>query len=108
MVFQLMNSKKMCFRRTFPCSAFYDIDFGANCYGINGACAPDPCHMFNKGVVERLSSIFMARLAPKMVLELDKLVGALVTNYCNQSTHNFPNLKVFSKGISSSAGTTNK
>ena len=95
--------KKLCFRRAFPCSAFHDIDFGANCYGINGACAPDPCHMFNKGVVERLSTIFMARLTPKMVIELDKHVGALVTNYGNQSNRDFPNLKVFAKGISSSA-----
>ena len=79
------------------------MDFGANCYGINGACAADPCHMFNKGVVERLSKIFMARLTPKLILELDKHVGSLIENYGNQSDRNFPNIKVFNKGVSSSA-----
>ena len=95
--------KSLSFRKITPYNAFSGIDFGANCYGINGACAADPCHMFNKGVVERLPKIFMARLPPKLVLTLDRHVGALVTNYGNQSDRSFPNIKVFSKGVSSSA-----
>ena len=91
------------FRKPFPYSAFCNLDFGANCYGINGACAADPCHMFNKGVVERLPTIFMARITPKMKKILDRHVGALVTNFGNQSDRNFPNIKIFSKGISSSS-----
>ena len=93
----------LSFRRAKPFNAFSNMDFGANCYGINGACAADPCHMFNKGVVERLSKIFMARLTPKLILELDKHVGSLIANYGNQSDRNFPNIKVFNKGVSSSA-----
>ena len=95
--------RELSFRRAKPSNAFSNLDFGANCYGINGACAADPCHMFNKGVVERLPKIFMARLTPKLVLALDKHVGALVTNYGNQSDRDFPNIKVFSKGVSTSA-----
>ena len=79
------------------------MDFGANFYGINGACAAYPCHMFNKGVVECLSKIFIARLTLKLILDLDKHVGALIANYGNQSKHNFLNIKVFNKGVSSSA-----
>ena len=79
------------------------MHFGANCYGINGACAADPCHIFNKGIVEHLSKIFIARLIPKLMLDLDKYIGALIVNYSNQSEHNFPNIKVFNKGVSSSA-----
>ena len=95
--------RELSFRRAKPYNAFSKMDFGANCYGINGACAADPCHMFNKGVVERLPLIFMARLPPKLVKTLDKHVGALITNYGNQSDRDFPNVKVFSKGVSSSA-----
>ena len=95
--------KKLSFRKASPYNAFSNIDFGANCYGINGACAADPCHMFNKGVVERLPQIFMARLPPKLIKLLDKHVGALVTNYSNQSDRRFPNIKIFSKGVSSSS-----
>ena len=58
--------KNLSFRKPFPYSAFCNIDFGANCYGINGACAADPCHMFNKGVVERLPKNFFARITPKI------------------------------------------
>ena len=79
------------------------MDFGANCYGINGACAADPCHMFNKGGVESLPKIFMARLPPKLVLALDKHVGALINNNANQSDCDYPTIKVFDKGVSSSA-----
>ena len=79
------------------------MDFGANCYGINGVCAADLFHIFNKGVIERLSKIFMARLTPKLILDLDKHVGALIANYGNQSERNFPNIKLFNKGVSSSA-----
>ena len=94
---------QLSFRRAWPANAFSNFDFGANCYGINGACAADPCHMFNKGVVERLPLIFMARLPPKLVKVLDLHVGALISNYGNQSNRDFPNVKVFSKGVSSSA-----
>ncbi len=94
---------QLSFRLPFPYNAFSNMDFGANCYGINGACAADPCHMFNKGVVERLPKIFMSRLTNKLVKTLDKHVGSLVTNYGNQSYRNFPNIKIFSKGISSSS-----
>ena len=45
----------------------------------------------------------MARLTPKLILELDKHVGSLIANYGNQSDRNFPNIKVFNKGVSSSA-----
>ena len=58
--------KNLSFRKPFPYSAFCNIDFGANCYGINGACTADPCHMFNKGVVERLPKNFFARITPKI------------------------------------------
>ena len=95
--------RQLSFRRARPYNAFSNLDFGANCYGINGACAADPCHMFNKGVVERLPLIFMARLPPKLVKSLDLHVGALITNSGNQSDRNFPNIKVFTKGVSSSA-----
>ena len=95
--------RELSFRKITPYNAFSNMDFGANCYGINGACSADPCHMFNKGVVERLPKIFMARLTPKLVLVLDKHVGALITNYGNQSDREFPNIKVFTKGVSSSA-----
>ena len=44
----------------------------------------------------------MARLIPKLILELDKNVGLLIENYGNQSERNFPNIKVFNKGVSSS------
>ena len=97
------NLRKLSFRKIDPYNAFSNLDFGANCYGINGACAADPCHMFNKGVVERLPKIFMARLTPNLVLALDKHVGALITNYANQSDRDYPNIKVFCKGVSSSA-----
>lgn len=45
----------------------------------------------------------MARLTPKLVLTLDKYVGELITNYRNQSKWNFPNIKVFNKGVSTSS-----
>lgn len=95
--------KQICFRRPYPYNAFCNLDFGANIYGINGACAADPCHMFNKGVVERLPKIFMSRLPPKLVSVLDRHVGALITNYGNQSDRNYPQLKIFATGVSSSA-----
>ena len=95
--------RNLSFRKVTPYNAFSYMDFGANCYGINGACAADPCHMFNKGVVERLPKIFMARLSNRLVLYLDTHVGSLVTNHGNQSNRDFPNIKVFSKGIQSSA-----
>ena len=94
---------QLSFRKATPYNAFCEIDFGSNIYGINGSCAADPCHMFNKGVVERLPEIFMARLSPKLIKVLDRHVGSLVTNYSNQSDRDFPNIKRFSKGVSSSA-----
>ena len=103
-IIQQMNTedlKNISFRKPYPYSAFCNLDFGANCYGINGACAADPCHMFNKGVVERLPKIFMARITPKMKKILDRHVGSVVTNYGNQSDRNYPDIKIFSKGVSS-------
>ena len=97
------NLNELSFRRDKPFNVFSNMDFGANCYGINGACAADPCYMFNKDVVEHLSKIFMARLTPKLILELDKHVVSLIANYINQSNRNFPNIKVFNKLVSSSA-----
>ena len=49
--------QELYFHRAKPFNEFLKMEFGANCYGINGACAVDPCHMFNKGVVEHLSKI---------------------------------------------------
>ena len=93
----------LSFRKPFPYNAFDFMDFGGNIYGINGATAADPCHMFNKGVVERLPKIFMARLSPSLIKILDRHVASLVTNYGNQSYRDFPNIKIFSKGISNSS-----
>ena len=63
--------RELSYRCARPYNAFSNMDFGANCYGINEACAADSCHMFNKGVVEQLPLIFMARLPPKLVKALD-------------------------------------
>ena len=103
---QQLNTEELSaisFRKAFPYNAFTSIDFGANIYGINGACAADPCHMFNKGVVERLPNIFMARLTPQMNKILDLHVGSMVSNYANQSDRDFPDIKIFSSGIKSCA-----
>ena len=95
--------KAMSFRRAYPYNAFSKLDFGGNIYGINGACSADPCHMFNKGIVERLPKIFMARLTPKLVSTLDRHVGAIISNHGNQSGRNFPQIKVFNNGVSTSS-----
>ena len=82
---------------------FLKIDMGANIYGINGCSPADPCHQFNKGPVERLPTIFMARLTTKMVQRLDAHVGALSTKFGSQSDRDYPNIKRFANGVSTEA-----
>ena len=103
---EVMNSQQLqqlSFRKINPYNAFSKIDMGANIYGINGCSPADPCHQFNKGAVERLPTIFMARLTTNMVKRLDAHVGALSTKFGSQSDRDFPNIKRFAKGISTEA-----
>jgi hypothetical protein len=95
--------QQLSFRKITPYNAFSKINMGANIYGINGCSPADPCHQFNKGPVERLPTIFISRLTTKMGERLDAHVGALSTKFGNQSDRDYPNIKRFSKGISTEA-----
>lgn len=96
----------MCFHKIDGGNAFSNIDFGGNIYGINAATPPDPCHMFNKGIVERLPSILCARLSKKMVKELDINVGIIASKFCRQSLRDLPEISQFKNGATEAAKLT--
>ena len=62
-----VDTNALSFHKVVPFHAFGSLNFGANPYGINLATPPDNCHQINKGVIERLPEIFLARLPKKMV-----------------------------------------
>ena len=58
-------------------SAFFDIDFGANPYGIISAATPDLMHMFELGILKYILRIFIDSMPPALRAKVDKLMDKL-------------------------------
>lgn len=89
-------------------NAFKNIWFGSQPYGLFAALPPEPLHVFNLGIVERLACSYMQRLSTEMIKTLDRHVGYICTYYCNQSDREYPNMQTFSSGISEAKRLTAK
>ena len=81
-------------------NAFSGMDFGANPYGINGATPPDPCHQINKGIPERLPTIFMDRLSTSQVSTIDIQCAIVCVRSKRQSDRSLPCINPFIYGLS--------
>ena len=86
--------------RNLKRDAFDGIWFGAQPYGLLGALPPEPLHLWNLGLIERIVFSFLARLSPEKIKVLDRHVGFICSHYSKQSDREFPNMETFTSGIS--------
>ncbi len=89
-------------------NAFKNIWFGSQPYGLFAALPPEPLHVFNLGIVERLPFSFMQRLSTDMIITLDRHIGVICTYYSKQSDRDYPNMQTFSNGMSDAKRLTAK
>lgn len=97
-----MNEEKLqllSFRK-LKNNAFSDIWFGSQPYGLYAALPPEPLHVFNLGIVERLMESFLKRLSSNLIESLDVHVAYIATNLSRQSDRSYPCLDPFKNGIS--------
>ena len=91
--------KQLSFRKLKK-NAFDGIWFGSQPYGLLGALPPEPLHLWNLGLIERIVFSFFARLSPEKIKVLDRHVGFICSHCSKQSDRDFPNMETFSSGIS--------
>ena len=91
--------KKLSFRN-LKTDAFEGIWFGSQPYGLLGALPPEPLHLWNLGLIERIVFSFLARLSSEKIKVLDCHVGFICSHYSKQSDRDFPNMETFTSGIS--------
>ena len=91
--------KQLSFRK-LKVNAFDGIWFGSQPYGLLGALPPEPLHLWNLGLIERIVFSFFARLSPEKIKVLDRHVGFICSHSSKQSDRNFPNMETFCSGIS--------
>ena len=109
----IMNTKtkeelsQLSFRK-LDRNAFKGMWFGSQPYGLFAALPPEPLHVFNLGIVERLAFSYMQRLSIDMIKILDRHVGYICTFYSKQSDRDYPNMETFSNGMSDAKRLTGK
>ena len=89
-------------------NAFKNIWFGSQPYGLFAALPPEPLHVFNLGIIERLAFSYMQRLSTDMIKTLDRHIGVICTYYSKQSDRDYPNMDTFSNGMSDAKRLTAK
>ena len=91
--------KDLSFRKLQK-NAFESVWFGEQPYGLYAALPPEPLHLFNLGIVERLPESLFQRLSQQHIAAMDRHVAFICTHYSKQSSRNFPNIDTFSNGVS--------
>ena len=99
---------KMLSFRKLKNNAFENTWFGSQPYGLFAALPPEPLHMFNMGIIERLAESFIARLSVADIKLLDIHVGYNCTHNCKQSDRSFPVMETFNSGVSEAKRLTAK
>ncbi len=87
-------------------NAFKNFWFGSQPYGINAALPPEPLHMFNLGIVERLAWSLIQTFGEKKVHILDNHTAYICTHFSRQSDRDYPNIETFNTGISDASKLT--
>ena len=100
------DMNNLSYHKIEPFHAFESIEFGENPYGIMGCTPPDNCHQINKGIIERLPEIFLARCTKKMVEVIDVHSAFIAKNMKRQSDRSVPSLSPFRHGLSEVAKLT--
>ena len=93
--------KNLSFRKLNR-NAFNGIWFGSQPYGLFAALPPEPLHVFNMGIIERLAFSFTSRLTPELLKVVDIHVGYNCNYNCKQSDRSLPVMETFSNGVSDS------
>ena len=89
-------------------NAFQGIWFGQQPYGLFAALPPEPLHLFNLGIVERLPQTFFNRLSKEQLKTLDRHSGFICTHFSKQSDRGFPVLDTFISGVTETSRLTAK
>ncbi len=91
--------KELSFRK-LKRNAFDGIWFGSQPYGLNAALPPEPLHVFNLGIIERIVESFLSRISKRDIVILDRHVAYNCSHYSKQSDRSYPNMETFLNGIS--------
>lgn len=79
-------------------SAFYDVNFGSNQNGINGASPNDMMHLFLLGIIPKCMEVYLSVFTPSEKAHLDYLIDQCHKHHRSSERKNFPRCS-FHKGI---------
>ena len=80
-------------------NAFFPLNMGQSPYHIFGSCPPEILNLFELGLSEIVFEMFDDLIPPSLLQEVNEYSKCISYLASHQSDSYFPNISVFSKGI---------